>query len=239
MKTICLTFDDGVQSHYDVALPLLKKHKLKGTFFITGDPNVWHWHFDSIKKGMEESAMDFSKLHEFVEAGLELGNHSFSHPNFTKLNKDQIINELKDVDRIFLMNGVHPATTFCYPAYDTNDFVAEVLSSCGITHARTGYIYKEDIWADWRLNHPPVMEPKPKPNYYDPKTPLLTRCTGILNCLYGYEYFVEDIERMPEDAKAIFAFHGLKKKNLLEDFENIIKYIVDNNLNTINFRDLK
>ena len=44
---------------------------------------------------------------------------------------------------------------------------------------------------------------------------------------------------MPEDAKAIFAFHGLKKKNLLEDFEKIIKYIVDNNLNTINFKDLK
>ena len=157
--------------------------------------------------------------------------------NKFKISKDQIINELKGVDEIFAENGVYPATTFCYPAYDANDFVAGVLSSCGITHARTGYNYKEDTWADWRPTE--TTEPKPEPSYYDSETPLLTRCTGIPNCLYSYEHFVEDVEQMPEDAKAIFAFHGLKKKNLLEDFENIIKYIVDNDLNTINFRDLK
>jgi len=237
MKTICLTFDDGLQSHYDVALTLLKKHKLKGTFFITGQTELWNYQTVALQKGMQEPAMDFSKLHKFEEAGLELGNHSLSHPNFTKLNRDQIINELKGVDEIFAENGIYPATTFCYPAYDANSFAAEVLGSCGITHARTGYNYKEDTWADWRPTE--TTEPKPKPSYYDPKTPLLTRSTGIANCLYDYEYFVRDIEQMPEEAKAVFTFHGLKKKNLLEDFEKIIKYIVDNNLNTINFRDLK
>ena len=237
MKTICLTFDDGLQSHYDIALALLKKHKLKGTFFITGDSNIWFHHAIALEKGMQEPAMDFSKLHEFEEAGLELGNHSLSHPDFTKLNRDQIINELKGVDKIFAENGIYPATTFCYPAYNANSFAAEVLSSCGVTHARTGYNYEEDIWADWRPTE--TTEPKPEPSYYNSKTPLFTRSTGVLNCLYGYEHFVKDVEQMPEDAKAIFTFHGFKKKNLLEDFEKIIKYIVDNDLNTINFRDLK
>ena len=87
MKTICLTFDDGLQSHYDVALTLLKKHKLKGTFFITGQTELWNYQIVALQKGMQEPAMDFSKLHEFEEAGLELGNHSLSHPNFTKLNR--------------------------------------------------------------------------------------------------------------------------------------------------------
>ena len=72
MKTICLTFDDGLQSHYDVALTLLKKHKLKGTFFITGQTELWNYQIVALQKGMQEPAMDFSKLHEFEEAGMSL-----------------------------------------------------------------------------------------------------------------------------------------------------------------------
>ena len=41
MKNIVLTFDDGTQSHYDVALPLLAENKLKGTFFISGCRKLW------------------------------------------------------------------------------------------------------------------------------------------------------------------------------------------------------
>ncbi|MGE0567474.1 MAG: polysaccharide deacetylase family protein [Bacteroidia bacterium] len=33
-KTICLTFDDGYLNNFEVALPLLKKHKIPATFYI-------------------------------------------------------------------------------------------------------------------------------------------------------------------------------------------------------------
>jgi len=33
-KEICLTFDDGLKSQYDIALPILKKNKIKSFFFI-------------------------------------------------------------------------------------------------------------------------------------------------------------------------------------------------------------
>ena len=40
MKNICLTFDDGIKSHYEFVRPLLKNNNLKGTFFICVE-NPW------------------------------------------------------------------------------------------------------------------------------------------------------------------------------------------------------
>jgi len=34
MKNICLTFDDGLKSHFEFVRPLLKSNGIKGTFFI-------------------------------------------------------------------------------------------------------------------------------------------------------------------------------------------------------------
>ena len=118
-----------------------------------------------------------------------------------------------------------PRHYFLLPSLRRKQLAAEVLGSCGITHARTGYNYKEDTWADWRPTE--TTEPKPKPSYYDPKTPLLTRSTGIANCMTTSISLGMSRCR---GSQSCFTFHGSQEENLLEDFEKIIKYIVDNNL---------
>lgn len=63
---VCLTYDDGLDSHLDVAIPALDTYGLKGTFYCTGFS---------------------SSLHERIEDwraitlnGHELGNHTLFHP---------------------------------------------------------------------------------------------------------------------------------------------------------------
>lgn len=63
---VCLTYDDGLDCHLDVAVPDLDAFNLKGTFYCTGFSS-------SLKNRMEEwRAISLN--------GHELGNHTLFHP---------------------------------------------------------------------------------------------------------------------------------------------------------------
>ncbi len=78
-KMVALTFDDGSDGK-NVAkiLQILTTNKIKATFFITG-------------KAAENHPQ---KIKDIVAQGHEIGNHSYSHPDFSKLSAAQIKTEL-------------------------------------------------------------------------------------------------------------------------------------------------
>lgn len=63
---ISLTFDDGINTHLDYVGPILKKHNLHATFFVTTGMGPWE------KRKSEWKAL--------AEQGNELGNHTVHHP---------------------------------------------------------------------------------------------------------------------------------------------------------------
>lgn len=63
---VCLTFDDGQDSHLDNAIPLLDALNFKATFYCPGNK-------ESLHNRTAEWAM-------IVKNGHELGNHSLFHP---------------------------------------------------------------------------------------------------------------------------------------------------------------
>jgi peptidoglycan/xylan/chitin deacetylase (PgdA/CDA1 family) len=63
---ISLTFDDGINTDLDHAGPILKKHHLNGTFFVTTGMGPW----EKRKAEWKQLALD----------GNELANHTIHHP---------------------------------------------------------------------------------------------------------------------------------------------------------------
>jgi len=63
---VCLTYDDGLDCHLDVAIPALDRHQLKGTFYCTG-----------YSMSLFERVEDWR---EVAGKGHELGNHILFHP---------------------------------------------------------------------------------------------------------------------------------------------------------------
>lgn len=63
---VCLTYDDGLDCHIDIAQPALDKFGFKGTFYCTGRS-------ESLKTRM-------SAWRNLVAQGHELGNHTLYHP---------------------------------------------------------------------------------------------------------------------------------------------------------------
>ena len=164
MKKICLTFDDGLESHYTIAKPLLVKNGLKGTFFVTCHKNLWTSNLNMFAKRMAERAFDFKHLKEFEDDGLEIGNHTLSHINLTTLPDEQIYQEIQKTTEVLHSMGVKDIKTFCYPGYYTDKRVEGVVKYLGFTHARTGYTYEDVGWTQWERDEKP-SEPRPKIQY--------------------------------------------------------------------------
>lgn len=124
-KTVVLTFDDGYDDNYKYALPLLKKHNFHGTFnILTG----------SIGK---PEYMTKDQLKELAAAGNELGGHSISHPDLSKLAAAKLKKEVSESKKTLERISNQPVISFCYPAGKFSEEVVEIIKSTGYKLAVT------------------------------------------------------------------------------------------------------
>ena len=73
VKCVALTFDDGPTPYTDRLLGILKANNAKATFFEIGN----------------KVAANPAGAKRVVEAGMELGSHTWEHPNMTTLPPDR------------------------------------------------------------------------------------------------------------------------------------------------------
>ena len=75
-----VTFDDGLETTYDVAYPIMKSFSLPGVCFVCG---YWidrgSWRRRPSTGWQKRPTMTLSQIKELESAGWEIGNHSFSH----------------------------------------------------------------------------------------------------------------------------------------------------------------
>ncbi|WP_313234899.1 polysaccharide deacetylase family protein [Sporosarcina ureae] len=88
-KVIALTFDDGPTKNVDQILAVLDKYKAKATFFLIG-------------KDMEKHPEEAKKL---VEAGHQIGNHTYSHKRMVLKSPSFIKEEIEKTDELIKESG--------------------------------------------------------------------------------------------------------------------------------------
>ncbi|MFC4556813.1 delta-lactam-biosynthetic de-N-acetylase [Virgibacillus kekensis] len=83
-KVLYLTFDNGYEQGYtDDILDVLKKENVPAVFFVTG-------HY--VKSEPE-------LVKRMVEEGHIVGNHSYHHPEFTRISKESMKEELESLEQ--------------------------------------------------------------------------------------------------------------------------------------------
>ncbi|WP_245995879.1 polysaccharide deacetylase family protein [Paenibacillus taihuensis] len=82
-KLVALTFDDGPDGRFTPEiLSILKASKIHATFFTVG---IQVNHYGSMMKRIKAE-------------GNEIGNHSYSHKDLSKLDRNQILSQIKQAD---------------------------------------------------------------------------------------------------------------------------------------------
>lgn len=149
-RPILLTFDDGSETVYTDAYPIMQKYGFTGTAYIV---------YNFIGAG---SYMDKDQIRELYAAGWEIGSHSVSHHDLTTRPGKQEEEIVKSRQRLEAYLAV-PVRSFAYPfgAYDSDSlhFVkfAGYIAAMGLgDESNQGkeniyYLYRHSITAETTL----------------------------------------------------------------------------------------
>ncbi|MCU7550650.1 polysaccharide deacetylase family protein [Chitinophagaceae bacterium LB-8] len=127
---VVLCFDDAEISHYTIVSPLLKKYDFDATFFVCKMP--WKSPVDSVYY------MKWPQIFELYKMGFEIGNHTGHHKNMTKLNRDQMMQEISYIETKCRENGIPKPISFAYPGNRADSLSQVVLKDMGFRYARAG-----------------------------------------------------------------------------------------------------
>ncbi|MDO4922279.1 MAG: polysaccharide deacetylase family protein [Phascolarctobacterium sp.] len=128
-KYVALSFDDGYKNNYSVVLPLLQKYGAKGSFFV-------------INREMgDELHMNEQEIKALIDAGMELGSHTYSHNPLAKIEEKYLVWEL-DTSRYWLKKKFdgYIVRTLAYPNGSYNSTVVAAAKKYGFYRALTGHV---------------------------------------------------------------------------------------------------
>lgn len=108
---IALTFDDGPGEYTEELINCLVENNAKATFFMLGQ-NV-------------EAYPEIAK--ELSDAGMELGNHSYSHPDLVTIGADAAAQQVSNTDAALKAATGFEATVMRPPGGSFNDSVKSAI----------------------------------------------------------------------------------------------------------------
>ena len=102
-KPVVVSFDDGLQSQFTAALPIMRE---------LGWPGVLNLKIESLEQGELSDAM----VHRMIEAGWEIDSHTISHRVLTNLDTASLEHEVAGSRAMLQQRFGVPVEFFCYPA---------------------------------------------------------------------------------------------------------------------------
>ena len=155
-KPFILTFDDGYEDNYRNMLPLTEKYGFKGVLFLPGDFSITRNNWDIGENPEDNQLMTSEQKKSFVNAGWEIGAHTLSHADLTRLPNDQAIVEIEE-GKIRLEEELKTKIiSFAYPYGIYNDHLKVMVEKSGfefgISTDTGGMFIESDRFAIFRVN---------------------------------------------------------------------------------------
>lgn len=224
-KTVVLTFDDAVKSHRTFVAPLLKELGFRATFFVTHN-----WMLDT------EYFMTWQEVAEIHRMGFEIGNHSWTHADFSQpRNAARLAGELALVENELKRVDVPRPASFAYSGNSFGPEAIKTLTECGYRFARRGGMPEVEYGKA-------IVGP-----VYDPARHhrLLIPTTGDAYPNWSFEHFRNVMSAGHEGRAIVLQFHGVPDvkhpwvNTEQEAFRKYMEYLKEQNFETFAMRDLE
>lgn len=133
-----ITFDDGLTSVLEHALPALADNGLPATVFLVAatlgpEAQKVDW-IDGLPLGCART-LTFQQVEEMGAHGVRFGSHSYSHRDLTSLSEDECFKDLYDSKQLLEDVLGCPVPFLAYPRGLHNGAVRRAAQRAGFTHA--------------------------------------------------------------------------------------------------------
>jgi len=115
VKCLAFTFDDGPGPYTDRLLQILKDNNAKATFFLIGN----------------KVAANPGGAKRIVDAGMEIGNHTWEHPNMTTIPPQDIPSQLSKANEAISAATARKPTLYRTAGGLSNDAVCRAAAQLG------------------------------------------------------------------------------------------------------------
>lgn len=223
-KIVVLTFDDAVKSHLSFVAPLLKELNFDATFFVT-----YKWMEDSVH------FLNWDEIRQLHDMGFEIGNHSWTHPDFSQpANAAELEGELGLMNWELMTHEVPRPVSFAYSGNGFGPEAIKILSKMQIKYARRG-MQPEVPYG--------TMEPGP---VFNPGVHhhLLIPTTRDAYPDMTLEDFKKAVNKAGKNKIAVLQFHGVPDEvhpwvtTEPQMFKNYMYYLKNNGFQVIAMRGL-
>ena len=121
---IIISFDDGYESNYKYAYPVLKELGMKATIFVvTGYVgNKW----------LQYPHFSWEEALEMEQSGvIDIESHSHTHKDFSTLSKEESLYEIRMSKYLIEKNMGKKVTVFAYPYGFDNEYSQDLIKVAG------------------------------------------------------------------------------------------------------------
>ncbi|NWG03431.1 MAG: polysaccharide deacetylase family protein [Syntrophaceae bacterium] len=126
-KSFVMTFDDGYETVYQVAFPILQNYGMCATIFLTVGKKGNQKMGERLPSLEGHSMLNWHEIREMKQVGMEFGAHTLTHPDLTRLPRDQMEEEVSESKKIIENILGVPVFCFAYPYGRYNEHVREFV----------------------------------------------------------------------------------------------------------------
>jgi peptidoglycan/xylan/chitin deacetylase (PgdA/CDA1 family) len=130
-KVVALTFDDGYLDLLTVGLDILAAARATATLYVAvghvGEPPLWMGEHS----GDFDRLLTWSEISEVSAAGIEIGNHSFTHTPMDVMSASTVDTEVRESAALLRDRTQTPVLSFAYPHGYNNRRVRAAVAQYG------------------------------------------------------------------------------------------------------------
>jgi peptidoglycan/xylan/chitin deacetylase (PgdA/CDA1 family) len=126
-RSFVMTFDDGYESVYEEAFPVLQEFGMIATIFLTVGETGRAKSEEKLPSLEGRSMLSWREIEEMKQCGMEFGAHTLTHPDLTNIPRDRIEAEICDSKKIIENMLSAPISCFAYPYGRYNDTIRELV----------------------------------------------------------------------------------------------------------------
>lgn len=115
-RTCVVTFDDGYETVYRDAFPILQEFGYTATVFLItgycGKRNSWPGHVSPVG---EQSLLTWMQIEEMARHGVEFGSHTATHPDLACVTRAEAEREMRESKQMIQDRLGRAVEAFAYP----------------------------------------------------------------------------------------------------------------------------